>query len=115
MKKTSEVAKLLREIFSANAIQCAAISEQLEDVRFCVENRMNHLNGGKEKAKWDAKLERAKQLAAQDNTFTDENIRRFQRVVDEYLSVCADVSLYADLTEEEHFAVRRFYYLGRKK
>ena len=69
MKHDSKIAELLYDIFSINAINSAAISEQLEDVKYCSEHHMNHLNGGKEADKWEKAFQKAKRLVNNDETF----------------------------------------------
>ncbi|MBR6519283.1 MAG: hypothetical protein IKT63_06395, partial [Oscillospiraceae bacterium] len=89
-----------------------AICEQLEDVKYCTEHKMNHLNGGSEKTKWEQAMAKAEALANKDNTFTVENMKKFQKAVNEVLRNDPEARLYEGLTETEHFAVRRFYYFN---
>lgn len=110
--KQSEIAKLLHSIFDEDAIQAGAICEQLEDVKYCTEHKMNHLNGGSEKAKWEQAMAKAEALAEKDKTFTVENMKKFQKAVNGVLRNDPEARLYDGLTETEHFAVRRFYYFN---
>lgn len=112
MKNLSVISKLLHKFFGENAICAAAIGEQLEDVRYCSKHRMNHLNGGSEKDKWEETMKKAEMLAGQDGTFTVENMKKFQVAVNEYLRKNPNAGLYDGLSETERFAVRRFYYFN---
>ncbi len=108
MKHQNKTSELLHSIFGEGAIRAAAIGEQLEDVKYCTKHKMNHQNGGNEKAKWEKALKKAEECAEQDKTFTIENIKRFQKKVDEIRKENPDINLYDGLTEIEHFAIRRF-------
>lgn len=112
MKHDSKIAELLYDIFSINAINSAAISEQLEDVKYCSEHHMNHLNGGKEADKWEKAFQKAKRLVNNDETFTIKNIKKFQSAVNDFLEKNPKESLYNGMSEIEHFAVRKFYYFN---
>lgn len=110
MSKNNRVAELLHSIFGEDAIQAGAISEQLEDVKYCTEHKMNHLNGGNEKAKWENTAAKCEALAEKDNSYTVHNMKKFQREVNEFLKNNPGAKLFEGLSETEHFAVRRFYY-----
>lgn len=114
MSKQNRIAELLHLLFSEDAIRVGAIGEQLEDVTYCTEHKMNHLNGGIEKAKWEKAMEYGEDLAesieGKDNTYTVENMKKFKRAVDAFLKENPGAKLFDGLTETEHFAVRRFYY-----
>lgn len=109
MKHQNKISELLHGIFKEGAIQAAAISEQLEDVKYCTEHKMNHQNGGSEQAKWEKALKKAEKYAEQDKTFTIENMKKFQKKVNEFKKENPEFSLYDGLSETEHFAVRHFY------
>lgn len=114
MSKQNGIAELLHSIFSEDAIQVGAIGEQLEDMKYCTEHKMNHLNGGSEKEKWEKAMAKGEALAeamdGNDNTYTVENMKKFQNAVNEYLKKNPKARLLEGLTKTEHFAVRRFYY-----
>ena len=112
MSNENIIAELMRNIFGESAIQAGAICEQLEDVKYCTDHKMNHLNGGNEKMKWEKAKATAEALAERDATFTVANMQRFQVAVNEYLRKNPCARLYDGLTETEHFAVRRFYYFN---
>lgn len=109
MKHQNKISEMLHNIFGERAIQAAAIGEQLEDVKYCTAHKMNHQNGGSEKAKWEKALKKAEEYAEQDETFTIENMKRFQKKVNELKKEHPEMSLFDGLSETEHFAVRRFY------
>jgi hypothetical protein len=108
MKHQNRISELLHNIFGEGAIQAAAISEQLEDVKYCTEHKMNHQNGGSEKAKWEKALRKAEEYAEQDKTFTIENMKKFTKKVNEFRNENPETNLFDGLSETEHFAVRRF-------
>ena len=112
MSQTNRISELLHSTFGDSAIQAGAICEQLEDVKYCTEHKMNHLNGGSEQAKWEKAMEKAEALAEKDGTFTAANMKKFQTAVNEFLRNNPDARLFDGLTETEHFAVRRFYYFN---
>ena len=112
MKHQYKIAELLHSIFGESAIQAGAICEQLEDIKYCTEHNMNHLNGGREKTKWEKAMEKAEALAEKDKTFSAENMKNFQKAVNEFLRNNPEARLYDGLSETEHFAVRRFYYFN---
>ena len=99
-------------MFSDDAIYCAAICEQLEDISYCINHKMNHLNGGKEEEKWNAEARKADAYGEKDNqkTFNSANIARFKKEVDKFLLKHPKVQKYDGLTENEKFACRHFYY-----
>ena len=114
MIKRNRIAEILHSIFSDDAILVGAIGEQLEDVGYCAEHKMNHLNGGSEKAKWEKAMANGETFAEtvenNDHTYTIENMEKFQKAVNAYLGQNPTVKLLEGLTETEQFAVRRFYY-----
>lgn len=114
MIKQNRIAELLHGIFSEDAIQVGAICEQLEDLKYCTEHKMNHLNGGDEKEKWEKAMAKCEELAeamdGKDNTYTIESMKKFQNAVNDYLKQNPKARLLEGLTNTEHFAVRRFYY-----
>lgn len=105
---------LLYKMFSADAIKAAALSEQLEDVKYCIEHNMNHLKGGAELKKWEGCCEQAELYAQKDNehTFNHNNIQKFKAEVDKILKNDSEATLFQGLDETEHFAVRKFYYIN---
>ena len=108
----NKISQLLHSMFDAEAIEAGAICEQLEDVTYCTKHKMNHLNVTSEKANWEKAMATAERLAGNSNTFTVENMKKFQKAVDKLLRDNPDTRLYEGLSELEHFAVRRFYYFG---
>ena len=110
MIQTNRISELLHSTFGDSAIQAGAICEQLEDVKYRTEHKMNHLNGGIEQEKWEKAMDKAEALAKKDGTFTVANMKKFQTEVNAFLRKNPDVRLFDGLTEIEHFAVRRFYY-----
>lgn len=112
MRNQNRISELLHSIFGDDAIQAGAICEQLDDVKYCTENKMNHLNGGSEKAKWEKAMAKAEALAEKDKTFTVENMKKFKKAVDAFLRDNPEARLFDGLSEIEHFAVRKFYYFN---
>lgn len=112
MSNKNRISELLHSLFGQDAIQAGAICEQLEDVKYCTKHKMNHLNGGSEKAKWEKAKAKAEELAENDKTFTAENMKKFKKAVDEFLKENPEARLYDGLSETEHFAVRKFYYFS---
>ena len=106
------IKELLHKSFSDDAILSAAICEQLEDISYCSDHGMNHLNGGKEEAKWDAEMKKADSYARKDNskTFNRSNIDDFKKKVKKILSNNPGTKIYDGLSEKERFAFRYFYY-----
>lgn len=106
----SKVSELLHSMFSENAIKKAAICEQIEDIRYCTRHGMNHMHGGKEKARWEAAVARGKRLGKNDTTFTMRNIRRFQAAVNNLVRKNPKMKVFAGLSKTEYYAVRYIYY-----
>lgn len=108
----NKIQHLLNQMFSNDAIKAGAICAQLEDVRYCTEHGMNHLNGGKEKQAWEKSMALANRLCEADNgkTFKKENMESFRNAVNKTLKEYPKLTLYDGLTETERFAVRYFYY-----
>ena len=104
------IRKLLYDIFSNNAIKSAAIDEQLEDIKYCIEHHMNHMSGGIEEAKWNEQCKISETLTSHDNTYNRENMKKFKNSVDAYIENHPDARIYDGLSETEHYAVRRLYY-----
>ena len=106
------IKEILHKFFSDDAILSAAICEQLEDVSYCSEHGMNHMNGGKEEAKWNAEMKKADTYAQRDNskTFNKSNIDDFKKKVKKFLSDNPGMKIFDGLSEKERFAVRYFYY-----
>lgn len=84
----------------------------MEDIRYCIEHKMNHMNGGDEKIKWLLAMKKAEQYMKADNrkTFTHRNIELFKKKINSIRRNKPKFKLYDDLTEIEHYAVRYFYY-----
>lgn len=99
-------------MFSRDAIKAGAICAQLEDVKYCNEHGMNHLNGGKEKQAWEKAAALANQSCKADNgrTFNPQTMESFRNAVNKAIKENPELSLYYGLTETERFAVRYFYY-----
>lgn len=110
--KTSK--EILHKFFSDEAIFSAAICEQLEDISYCSEHSMNHMNGGKEELRWMAEMKKAKAYAQRDNlkTFNKSNIDDFKNSVNKFLSDNPGMRMFEGLSEKEKFAFRYFYYYG---
>lgn len=103
---------LLYKMFTDSAISAAAIGEQLEDIKYCIEHGMNHLNGGKEGQKWEAERKKAIDLCKADggSTYNPQNIDCFKKEVDKIRKNDPHFKLYDGLSERERFAFRNFYY-----
>ena len=110
MRHQSEISNLLHRIFDENAIEGGAICEQLEDVKYCTAHKMNPLNGEGERSNWEKAQRKAERVVEKSETFTPANMKKFQEMVNRYLSEHPKARLYEGLTEVERFAVRRFYY-----
>lgn len=108
------VKEILYKYFSEDAIRAAAIGEQLEDIAYCSEHGMDHMNGSKEETKWNSELKKGKVYLERDNckTFNETNAKRFRKEVDKFLSYNPGKGLYDGLNETEEFAVQRFYYFN---
>jgi hypothetical protein len=110
----SGISEILHSIFSDNAINAAAYAEQIEDVKYCSDHHLNHLNGTSEQKKWEEYCDIAEFYYANDEksnkTYTIENMKRFHSLVNDFLKKHPKSSLYDGLTELEHYAVRRLYY-----
>ena len=108
----NKIKHLLNQMFSNNAIKAGAICAQLEDIKYCIEHGMNHLNGGAEKQAWEKEAALAKKFCKADSkkTFTPNNMENFRNAVNKILKEHPEMSLYDGLTETERFAVSYFYY-----
>ncbi len=108
------IKEILYNSFSDAAILSAAICGQLEDVSYCSEHGMNHMNGGREEAKWNAEMKKADVYAQRDNfeTFNKSNIDNFKKKVKKFLSDNPNTRIFDRLSDKEKFAVRYFYYHG---
>ena len=75
---------------------------------------MNHMNGGKEEAKWNVEKKRADTYARMDNskTFNKSNIDDFKKKIKMFLSNNPNIKMFDGLSEKEKFAFRYFYYHG---
>ena len=106
------IKEILYSSFSDAAIISAAICEQLEDVSYCSEHGMNHMNGGREEAKWNAEMKKADAYARRDDfkTFNKSNIAIFKKKVKKFLSDNPETKIFDKLSDKEKFAVRYFYY-----
>ena len=103
---------ILYEMFSVDAIKAAALPEQLEDIKYCTENNMNHLKGETERKKREECRKRVEFYAHNDNerTFNRDNMRKFKAAVDTHLKQHPEATLFHGLNEIEHYAVRKLYY-----
>lgn len=106
----SRIAQLMYSIFDEDAIKAVIIAEQLEDVRYCIKHKMSPGYGPEQLAKREAMWKKGEYYAQKSKTYTDENIIKFRKSVNEYLHDNPSARLYDDLSETEHFAVRGFYY-----
>lgn len=106
------IKSLLYKLFSKDAIYAAALCERLEDIKYCTDHGMNHLNGGVELEKWKQYYEKAQFYAEKDykNTLNRVNMKIFKIEADKYLNNHPETTLYHNLDEIEKYAVRRFYY-----
>lgn len=103
-----KIAELLHHMFSEEAIECAALSEKLEDVRYLKKHNLLH----------DEKLKQMYNkciiLGDKDGkkTLNDENTTLFRKKINSLLTKNNKLNLYDGLTEMEEFAFRCFYYSG---
>lgn len=102
------VKDLLHEMFSEDAIMCAALNEQLDDIRYCTEHSFT-----------DKDYIRVYEAAGHygdvdgNKTYNRANIMEFRKRAAELIKILKGKkggSLYDGANEIEHFAIRALYY-----
>ena len=100
------VKDLLHEMFSEDAILCAAANEQLDDIRYCTEHNFTD-------ADFKKLYDLAGRLLERDGgrTYNRANILEFRKRANELIKRGDRVAdIYEKANEIEHFAIRCLYY-----